>query len=280
MTARLLRPLAAIVLLAAAAGAALYLWSDRAPAIEAWSDAGRPPAIHPDYAGIVIPANIAPLNFVIAEPAARYVVRIHAPRGQMLEIAGRSPRIIIPPGPWHELLAANRGEPLEIDVFAGDDAGAWRRFQPIANHIAAEDIDNHLVYRKIKPLYNWYGPIGIYQRDLETYKEKPLFRNTLLAGRNGCPNCHTFLANRPETMILHIRGPSGGTLFLRDGQLQKVDTRTKHSPSAAAFASWHPSGKLLAFSTNLVQQFFHTARAEVRDAYDLNSDIMLYLVDS
>jgi len=36
------------------------------------ADAGRPARISPDYPGIVLPPNIAPLNFMINEPGIRY----------------------------------------------------------------------------------------------------------------------------------------------------------------------------------------------------------------
>ena len=42
----------------------LASWSHE---IEDFSPAGRPPRIFPDYAGIVMPPNIAPLNFSIHE---------------------------------------------------------------------------------------------------------------------------------------------------------------------------------------------------------------------
>ena len=42
----------------------------------------RQPRITPDYAGIVIPPNIAPLNFTIDEPGDRYIARIHSTVGR------------------------------------------------------------------------------------------------------------------------------------------------------------------------------------------------------
>ena len=45
---------------------------------------GRLPRIRPDCAGIVIPPNIAPLNFVVDEPGVRYYVEIRSERGEPL----------------------------------------------------------------------------------------------------------------------------------------------------------------------------------------------------
>jgi len=237
--------------------------------------------MRPDYSAVVIPFNIAPLNFVIGEPGSAYVVRIRSAQGQEIEISGSSDRVVIPRGQWKRLLEANRGQELYIDIFVRADDRRWRKFQTVTNKIARESIDSHLVYRKIKPLYNYWGPVGIYQRNLENFRETTLLENEDIDGTHrGCANCHTFNSNRSDMMILHVRGPGGGMLLLRNGEFTKIDTRTAYNPAPAAFASWHPSGRLLAFSVNKVRQAFHVARPEVRDAFDLNSDMAIYLLDS
>jgi dipeptidyl aminopeptidase/acylaminoacyl peptidase len=64
-----------------------------------------------------------------------------------------------------------------------------------------------------------------------------------------------------------------------DAEVVKIDTRTERTPRPAAFSSWHPDGDIMAFSFNKVRQFFHTRRDEIRDGYDLDSDLALYLFD-
>jgi Tol biopolymer transport system component len=71
-----------------------------------------------------------------------------------------------------------------------------------------------------------------------------------------------------------------GMITARAGETGKVDTKTSRSIGPAAYTSWHPSGKAVAYSMNKVMQFFHTARREVRDVADRASDIALYLPDS
>lgn len=90
--------------------------------------AGRPPIIQPDYTGIMIPPNIVPLNFFITEAGVEYVVRIHSGSGS----------IRIPLAPWKQLLAANPGEELVMDVFVKNDSGRWSRFDSVVNRIAPE----------------------------------------------------------------------------------------------------------------------------------------------
>ena len=70
----------------------------------------RPPVIHPDYAGCVVPPNLAPLNFCIQEPGERYVVEIKSQRGTPIRIAMRGPEVRIPQAAWHSLLQQNPGE--------------------------------------------------------------------------------------------------------------------------------------------------------------------------
>jgi WD40-like Beta Propeller Repeat len=272
-----------ILCVAAGAGIIAVLAATRTARVTLgpWLEADRPVGIRPDYSAVVVPPNIAPLNFAIEEPGSAYVVRIRSTRGEAIEVTGRSSAITIPPEPWRRLLNANRGEDLYFEVYVRGDDAQWRRFQTVTNRIAREDIDAYLVYRKIKPLYNFWGPVGIYERNIETYDERVILHNdTFDPVHRGCPNCHTFQANQPDTMVMHVRGPSGGMLTLQGGQLVKIDTRTKRNPRPAAFASWHPSGTLIAFSMNSVRQGFHSSRPEVRDAYDMDSDMAIYLFDS
>ena len=62
------------------------------------------PNISPDYSGIVIPPNIAPLNFRILEKGQAYGVRIHSERGPTINISSKTGRICIPLRKWRRLL--------------------------------------------------------------------------------------------------------------------------------------------------------------------------------
>ncbi|MGD1000988.1 MAG: hypothetical protein ABSA67_09860, partial [Candidatus Brocadiia bacterium] len=178
-----------------------------------------------------------------------------------------------------KLLAANRGEELHFDVYAKPRGGRWQRFESVSNTIAKEEIDGFLVYRLIHPLYNFYFSMSICQRNLQDYDESILLDNKDF-GAGHCMNCHTFLNNKSDNMLLQVRGPNQGMLLERKGVLTKVDTRTNSNAGAGGFASWHPSGRVVAFSVNKVRQFFHRARTEVRDCVDMDSYLELYSVDT
>ncbi len=263
--------LPALVLAAVPAGALIYALSDRQASINRYASIPRPPRIRPDYDGTVIPPNIAPLNFTVVEKGSHYAIRVHADGGETIEVFSRSPGIVIPEDGWHRLLDANRGKELRIDVFVKTENDRWGRFETITNRIAREEIDDFLVYRKIRPAHVRWSRIGIYQRDLRNYDESCVLHNDRY--RRGCLNCHTFCNNRAETMLIGIRSEEygSGTLLVAGGTVHKIGTKF-------GYTSWHPSGRVAAYSISRVRQFFHTARNEVRDVIDLDSLLAYYLV--
>jgi Tol biopolymer transport system component len=246
------------------------------PNLEDCTSVERQPAISPDYTQTTLPPNIAPPNFIIKETASVYYVQISSNGGENIDIFGRTPNISIPVKPWKKLLNQNRGRPLLITIFAKDNKGKWTRFSPIVNRIANEEIDSHLVYRLMKPLYQYWDKLGIYQRDLTTYNERPVFLNRA-TGKN-CVNCHSFHNYNPDRMIFHMRAGAVGTsmILTYDNETYKVDTSTSFN-HATSYRSWHPNGTVIAFAFNNVKQIFH-AVGENRDVYDRVSDLLLYNV--
>jgi hypothetical protein len=262
------RPCAAL-LIAFSLGQAVRLAT---AAVEPAAPPPQLPRLFPDYAGVVIPPNVAPLNFRIEEPGKRYEVTIRSRAGRPIVLGGGSSSIRIPARPWKELLAANAGEPVCFEVRVQDPQGAWRQFAAVTNRIARETMDGYLVYRLIRPLYNYYSRVGIYQRDLQTFEEWPVVQNQSFD--DGCVNCHTFLDHHTETFALHVRAGKNlhPMLLVRSNEVTRVD-------KAMGYMSWHPSGRLLAYSANKLSLFFHTI-GEARDVFDANSDLGIYRVDS
>ena len=155
-------------------------------AIETYSEVAREPNISPDYAGAVIPANIAPLNFRVLEDGRAYFVAVRCDQGRPIRIFSKTGRVRIPVRPWHAVLDANRGREIFFDVYVQGVDRQWRRFRPVTNTIAPEDIDGTLVFRFMKPLYAWWKDIGIYQRNLTNYTVSPILHGRSFAG--GCLN--------------------------------------------------------------------------------------------
>jgi hypothetical protein len=256
-----------LALLACAAALAVGSCRDETP--ESVAAVPRPPQITPDYAGIVIPPNLAPLNFTIREPGRKYQVRIHSAAGEAIEVTSKTGEIVIPPSRWRDLLTHNAGRELYIDVCVKTDAGTWSGYQTIVNTIAAEKIDPYLVYRYMTPSSYAGKPLRICQRNLESFDEE-----TVLDAKSfgdGCVHCHSFIGNRPDPILIgmrHISLPSA-TLYGHDGRVDKIGTKL-------GYTAWHPSGRIVAYSINDVRQFFHNARTEIHDVVDLDSAILYY----
>ena len=233
----------------------------------------REPNISPDYSGLVIPPNIAPLNFRILEKGKAYSVSIHSDNGPAINMASKTGRICIPLRKWCTLLDANKGRELFVDVFVRNAENEWLEFQRIVNRIADENIDRTLVYRFMKPVYNMWNEMGIFQRDLTNFDV-----SAVMQGRSfgkGCLNCHSFAGNTSDTMTICLRSLTYGssTLLVRHGEVRKIGTKW-------GYTAWHPSGRLAVYSINKVRQFFHAGGVEVRDVVDLDSALLCYHLDS
>ena len=236
---------------------------------------GRHPSIHPDYAGIVVPPNITPLNFFIQEAGEEFIVLIHSTQGDPIRIRSGSGSIQIPMESWKHLLADNRGQQLIVNVFMKNKAGQWSRFDSLVNQIAYENSDSYVAYRKFGPLFNQWGKMGIFQRSLEDFDEKPIMFNQLTTYKN-CMNCHNFWQNGTDRWLMHMRYDPGTFMLLTiNNEIKKIDTRTKFNKSPGGYVAWHPSGNLIAFSVGPPLQFFHT-EGETRDELDRALDIILY----
>lgn len=265
-----------LMLICVTVAGAVALWvtlNKTTVAVEDYSLVSHLPSIKPDYTGTVIPPNIAPLNFVVLEPGKDYLVKIHSTKGNSIDVSSRTGKIKIPLRQWKLLLNANRGEELFFDVYVRNKDGIWSRYETITNNIAKDNIDSYLVYRFIKPLFNWWNDVGIYQRNLERYDKSVVLHGKSF--RNGCLNCHTFINNTPEYMTLGIRSGHYGSATLLAGKGNVIKIGKKWG-----YTAWHPSGRLAVYSINKVRQFFHKTTPEIRDVIDLDSAICYYIVDS
>jgi len=251
----------------------LWVGSCSPKAIERYGEVDREPSLSPDYSGTVIPANIAPLNLRILEDGRAYFVTMRSEAGRPIHIFSKTGRIRVPVRPWHALLDANRGRDVFFDIYVQGADRQWRRFRPLANTIAQEDIDETLVFRFMKPAYNWWKDIGIYQRNLTNYDVSVVLHGRSFGG--GCLNCHSFVGNDPNTMTINLRSATYGshTLLARNSAVEKIGAKW-------GYTAWHPSGAIAVYSLNKVTQFFHAGGMEVRDVVDLDSALVCYRVQS
>lgn len=266
-----------LVLALLAAGAAYWFVRHSLPDLSGAINCTASPRIFPDYASTVIPPNCAPLNFIINEPGTLFLVDIYGPLGKHSTLKSSRPSVRIPLRAWRALLSANKGKTITVDIYLRARHGPWTKFPSIVNAVALDEIDRFLVYRLIPPLYTTYGKMGIYQRDLSTFDEKPLWLNRM--SDNNCMNCHTFKRNDPDCFVAHMRGgPGNGTLIKQGKNIFKVNTATDFN-RPAGYPAWHPSGSSIAFSVNTIRQFFHVTGGN-REGCDMESKIVLYHIQS
>lgn len=234
--------------------------------------AAEQPRLFPDYIGVTLPPNIAPLNFRIQEPAASYRVELRSVKGPPIAISSPNPAVRIPPKAWASLLRANPGQPFYWDISAYAAPSGWTRFATVTNHIAREEIDGWLAYRLLKPIFTYYTHLGIYQRDLESFDQRLILEQDEY--NDSCLNCHTPLNRSSSTFAFNIRTDAG-----KNPMILVISNQTVRVEKAMGYLAWHPSGRLLAFSANKLSLLFHTL-GETREVYDAKSDLGIYRVDS
>ncbi|MEG1545122.1 MAG: hypothetical protein RR382_11475 [Tannerellaceae bacterium] len=228
------------------------------------------PAIFPDYAGVTVPSNIAPLNFELTE-ACEGAQATFAAGSVKLDVSARNGQFFIPPSDWKTLL--KEGDVIQVTV-AVKQAGKWSAYLPFTLHVAAEPIDPYLAYRLIEPGYELWNRMGIYQRNLENYTESAIIENKMSG--NNCVNCHSFCMQNPDKMLFHMRATYPCTLLIDGDKVEKLNTKTDQTLSPLVYPSWHPSGKYVAFSVNETKQSFHMKDKNRVEVFDAASDVVVY----
>ena len=239
------------------------------------SDAEGAPALVPDYTGIVIPPNIAPMNFEVDVPGDEYVARVSGPDGTEIVTAGNP--VKWDAAEWRTLLEGAKGGELKYEVYVRNGE-AWSRYS-FSNKVAEEDIDPYISYRLIEPSYVQYAGLTLNQRDLTSFDESVIFNNAAPCDerRGQCMNCHVPRNNyKDHASMFHIRKNNGGTIIMAGDSVVKVNLKTDSTLSAGVYPAWHPTLDLIAFSTNNTnQKFFSFGDAKV-EVYDTESDLILY----
>ncbi|MEG1952332.1 MAG: hypothetical protein RR084_07130 [Bacteroidales bacterium] len=224
------------------------------------------PPLFPSYtSGIVIPKNIAPLNFSLPDSVEKTFIKIwlssastaldfSSPLLDTLTFSfGR--KVHFKEKFWKKLLEKALGKKFDstisIQVYTFSK-GIWTQYCPIRWRVAPEPIDPYLVYRLVLPGDGVYNVLGIYQRNLSNFKVRTLMQNTLTDGN--CMNCHTYSGNNSEVMVLHLRYPSEGSLLVNGKKIEKIvlPPQAKEKSIRLIYPAYHPNGKYIAFSTNLL----------------------------
>jgi hypothetical protein len=239
---------------------------DNAKLVDEWPD------IYPDYVGVTIPSNIAPLNFTIPNDSVTLIdVEVRGSREGHLHANGTYAGFDLEQ--WHQLLKDNQGDSLTLTVCALK-GGEWIQYRDFSIYVSTDSIaDWGITYRRIAPGYEMFGPMGIYQRCLSNFDETALIENTNM--ETTCLNCHTANRTNPAQYVFHARGAHGGTI-IHNAQLEVLQARNDSLGGAMVYPYWHPGGRYVAFSTNKTSQMFHLSGEKRIEVYDSSSDVFVY----
>ena len=219
------------------------------------------PPIYPDYCDVTIPENIAPLNFLIREDCEAIEVKA----GELtLNASGNEAVFDI--DDWKELMQQAADKELEVTVTARV-RGRWIQYKPFHWRVVSDKIDPYLTYRLIEPDYEIWNNIQIQQRCIENFDVNALGHYEQLENR--CMNCHTYASQNPELSMMYVRGPGGGAILNRNGELSKLNI-----PGSVYFG-FSPSGRYITYSTQKIIPAFHSDPSKRLEVYDATSNVFV-----
>lgn len=234
--------------------------------------------IFPDYKDVIIPVNIAPMNFEIlsSEPDAEYALMISA-SDETYVVKADDGLVSFGMRFWRRLLEKNAGQSIVFTICEKKKDG-WYESPSFTMTPVKDEVDPYIAYRLIPPGYTMWSEMGIYQRSLETYRQSLIYSN--LQGRGNCVNCHSFPNRDADKMLFHLRSELGGTYVMDNGQIEKLNTKTEHTMSPLVYPYWHPSEKYIAFTVNITNEVVHTKNPNRVEVLDEASDVVVYDVDN
>lgn len=242
-----------------------------------YTDTEQSVSVYPDYKEIVIPPNIAPLNFLVRSPGKEFVAVLAADKGQLTASSRNGSSICFEEQAWHDFISRHKGELLNMTVYAHAGKG-WVRYPSYPLRVADEEIDPYVSYRLIEPGYSLYRQLGLYQRNLTGFEEQAIYENnrTFDFKENHCVNCHNYQNYSTRNMLFHVRTNHRGTVIARGEKIEKIDFAHDSIIGGAVYPAWHPQRDWLVFSSNKTGQAFHTLNREKVEVIDQASDLIFY----
>ena len=242
-----------------------------------YAESEESPAIYPDYTGVTVPINIAPLTFEPDGKSDGIVARLTA--GDEEIICGGT-KVQPDFDDWHRLTECAKGQAIKVEVYIQKD-GQWTKFKPFDIYVSPDSIDPYISYRLIAPSYITYEELTINQRCLENYDEEVIYDNMLCQNPvdGQCVNCHNYQQYNPERMQFHARQYQGGTIIAYDGKIRKINMMSDSILSAGVYPAWHPWLPLIVYSTNKTMQTFHITNPDKIEVFDTESDLIAYDVE-
>ena len=226
--------------------------------------------IYPDYMGVTVPVNIAPLNFHYTSDAIRKVRTEVRYKDAVYVFDGRE--VVWDLRQWKALLASAEGEAVSFSAEISLKGGG-KEVREWEVYVSKDKIDPYLSYRLIEPGYEVWHEVEIRERCIENFEERAIsdWRNT----NNSCMNCHIHSQARSDLSMFYLRGKNGGAFLNRNGGLRKLSLNSKDLISGTVYGEIHPSGRYGVFSTNIIIPGFHSQVNKRLEVYDTKSDLVI-----
>lgn len=234
------------------------------------------PDIYPDYRGVTVPCNIAPLNFLLRDSCeALYVTA--AVDGMEIKSHEKGCGAVFSLKDWKKLMEKAEGKTVTVIVTALV-RDKWIKYRPFTIQVSADKIDPYVTYRLIEPDYEVFSRLQIVERNVEDFSERVICDYNAVGNR--CMNCHTRAPKDADLSFLYVRGDGGGLMLNDHGQLRKLDFKTSDMVTGPVYAQFDPSGRYIVFSSNVIIPAFHSRPDKRLEVFDTKSDVFVYDIKS
>jgi len=247
---------------------ALTFFSCGKRSFQDYTDCTALPPMLPDYTDITLPCNLSPLNFQIEDAEAISIII----RGKKeYQYDSHSRQLRFPIKKWKQMLTNENGDTLSVSVYARI-SGKKIRYRDFYWYVSPDSIDRHLSYRLIEPAYEIWNMLQICERNVESFDTRLLADNNITD--RSCINCHTSNRAATPTTFMHVRGSKGGTVYSRNGELRKINTKTDRT-AGAVYGEISRDGRFGIFTTAEIIPILHSYRTERLEVFDKRSDLIL-----
>ena len=220
----------------------------------------------PDYQGVTVPCNIAPLNFYYTDSDLTRAVTVFSSGGESVTFRGRE--VVWKEKVWKRLVASASGSEIEVLSTLKSGTVEEKRWKI---HVSDDPIDPYLTYRLIEPGFEVWDDLEIVERHLDSFESKVIsdWRHTA----NKCMNCHIHSQARGDLSMFYLRGEGGGAVLNRNGTLRKLSLRDSSMISPTVYGEIHPAGRFGVFSTNIIIPGMHSFANRRMEVFDTASDL-------
>ena len=253
------------------AAAACILWFCSAcggAAVEVVTNSGT--FIYPDYVGVTIPINIAPLNFHYTAGGIKKAATTVTFNDSVVEFTGKE--VVWDMQQWKSLVASAVSDTIRFSSEVVLKGGKKQTFE-WEIYVSPDKIDPYVSYRLIEPGYEVWHEVEIRERCIENFEERALsdWQNT----NNSCMNCHIHSHARSDLSMFYVRGKNGGAFLNRNGEVRKLNLNAEGMVSGTVYGEVHPSGRYGVFSSNVVIPGFHALNSKRLEVFDTASDLVI-----